>query len=89
LTSPTDLATVSTTPTLFWGASNGATDYTVQIATDTNFTALVVDQTGVAATMFTPAAPLNATTTYYWRVIAVNGPDSTPSTDLYRTFTTN
>lgn len=65
------------------------TNYTVQIAADTAFTTLAVNQSGIAATMFTPAVPLNAATTYYWRVYAVNSFGATLSTEPFWSFTTS
>jgi hypothetical protein len=65
------------------------TTYTLQIATDNTFATIVVNQAGIAATTFTPAAPLNATTTYFWRVTAVNTFGSTPSTEPFWSFTTS
>lgn len=65
------------------------TTYTIEIATDNLFTTVVVNQPGIAATMFTPAAPLSATTTYFWRVTAVNSFGSTLSTEPFRSFTTS
>ena len=85
---PADAAAVSTSPTFTWGAANGVTSYTIEIATDNAFTAMVVNQPGIAATTFTPAAPLPPNT-YYWRVTAVNGFGSTPSTEPFWSFTTS
>ena len=89
LVTPADSATVSTSPTFTWGAANGATNYRIQIATDTGFSSLVVHEPGIAGTTFTPAAPLNPTTPYYWRVFAENSFGSTLSTETSRTFTTS
>jgi hypothetical protein len=82
------MAAVSTTPTFTWGAANGVTSYTIEIATDTNFTTIVLTQAGIAATTFTPGSAL-APNTYYWNVTAVNSFGSTPSTELYWEFTAN
>lgn len=59
----------STTPTLTWAAVAGATSYTVEVATDPNFTTIV--RTGTPATnsyTVSPALPSNAV--YYWRARA-------------------
>ncbi|HZE95446.1 MAG TPA: hypothetical protein VE981_00310 [Planctomycetota bacterium] len=58
------------TPTLSWSMSSGTPAYQVQIATDIGFTTIVVDQTGIATTSFTPGAALTPGTVYFWRVIA-------------------
>ncbi len=71
LTSPRGRAT-SLTPTLVWANSPGATSYDVQVATDARFTALVVDQAGIAGLSFALTTPLASGTRYFWRVRAVN-----------------
>ncbi len=61
-----DNATV-TQPVLSWSDIFGASEYTVEIATDTAFTTIV--ETGTTAnTNYTPQNALAATSTYYWRV---------------------
>lgn len=82
LTTPADNTTniTSTTSNTFrWNAaaspSVGSFTYTVQIATDPTFTSLVslTGNTGITATSYAVAAnKLSASTTYYWRVLAVN-----------------
>jgi Leucine-rich repeat (LRR) protein len=52
---------------LCWNKSDWAESYSLQVATDANFDTLVVDESGITETCFTPA-PLNWGTTYYWRV---------------------
>jgi photosystem II stability/assembly factor-like uncharacterized protein len=70
LSSPADGATVGIIPTLTWSSVTGATAYHIQIATDVNFTNLVVNNNNVASTSFAPTT-LNEGT-YYWRVAANN-----------------
>ncbi len=88
LVSPADRASnVSRTPTLTWTASTGATSYKVQVSTNSSFTALVVDQSGVSSTSLAITTSLASRRTLYWRVQAVNG--STTSTwSTSRRFTT-
>src|SRR6185436_19540277 len=89
LTAPSNAATnVSLSPLLTWTASTGATSYTVQIATDSGFSSLVVDQAGVLTTSFTPLTPLSTSTTYYWQVSAENGAGSRAASSSPRSFTT-
>ncbi|HRD82155.1 MAG TPA: proprotein convertase P-domain-containing protein [Saprospiraceae bacterium] len=57
---------VALNPTLTWGAVTGATSYRLWVATDTEFTNIVVNPT-LSATSFNLNNLLNGTT-YYWRV---------------------
>ncbi len=71
LLSPADGATgISTSPTLSWNASSGATSYRVQVSTSSGFATTVYDQS--VTTTSTTVAGLVAGTTYYWRVNASN-----------------
>lgn len=72
LSSPLNNATgVSTSPTLSWNASGGATSYRLQVATNPSFTSSDVDQSGITGTSYT-LSYLSNSTTYYWRVNATN-----------------
>jgi len=72
LASPASGATnVSTSPTLTWNASTGATSYRLQVSTNTSFSPTVFNQTGIAGTSHA-ASGLANNTTYYWRVNATN-----------------
>src|SRR6185437_13551863 len=72
---PTAGATnVSSTPTLSWAASTGATSYSVYFGT----TATPALATTTSGTSFSPGT-LTAGTTYYWSVTATNANGSTPS----------
>lgn len=57
--------------TIQWNASSGATNYNMQIATDTTFATLLYSDTTLTGTSYTVGtfAPL---TTYWWRVRAKN-----------------
>ena len=75
-TSPTHNATVSVSPTLFWGASSNATSYQYCIDTvnnDTCDTSWVSNSTSTSAAI----SGLTASSTYYWQVRAVNGSGTT------------
>jgi hypothetical protein len=72
-------ATAVTTPTLTWKASPRALSYTLEIATDSAFTAIVFTQPDLFVTTFTLTAPLAAGTVHFWRVTALNDQGSTPS----------
>ena len=57
--------------TLSWAAVSGATSYSAQISTSSNFAANVVTQTVTVA--YATFSRLADGTTYYYRVAAVNG----------------
>jgi hypothetical protein len=87
LVSPHDTATaVALSPTLTWNASASATSYTLQVSTAADFSALVVNQSGIAATS-SPVGPLAANTHYYWRVSATS-PGGTSAYSSIFTFIT-
>jgi Tol biopolymer transport system component len=72
LSSPSNGATgISTSPTLSWNASSGATSYRLQVSTSNAFSTTVFDQSGITATSRLVSGLLN-NTTYYWRVNACN-----------------
>jgi hypothetical protein len=72
LSSPVNGATgISTTPTLNWNASTGATSYQLQVSTNSSFSSTVVNQSGITGTSYGVTGLTNGTT-YYWRVNATN-----------------
>ena len=75
LTSPSNGAAGVLLPaTLQWNTASGAASYMVQVAKDTAFATKVVDTSGVAGTSLQLGNPkLQSGTTYYWRVQAVAG----------------
>lgn len=76
LLTPTDGATdVPSTPVLTWESSDNVEFYTVQIATDVDFTTIVED-VQVDDNTYAFSSGLNETT-YYWRVMATNSCDAT------------
>jgi hypothetical protein len=74
---------VSLFPLLDWNNVNGATSYAVQVSTDSNFTTLIINQSGFSASQYqvSSANNLQYNTLYYWRARAGNsagyGPWST------------
>ena len=91
LISPTNGSNILTlTPTLDWSDVIGATSYTLQVATDTNFTNLVINLNSLTISQYSvPTGILIGNTTYYWRVRAVNetGPGPWSARWNFRTIT--
>ena len=74
LTFPADNSTgVSTQPDFTWNAASGATSYSLQVATDQNFSNLVLDQTEISATHYVISQLLGQA--YYWRVRSKSADD--------------
>jgi hypothetical protein len=68
LTSPANGATnQSTTVTLQWSATAGAIRYRLQVATNSAFTSMIMDDSTLTANS-KQLGPLAYSTTYYWRV---------------------
>lgn len=57
--------------TLQWNASTGATNYNLQLATDTNFTSILYSDTTLTGTQYT-IGTFTPLSTYWWRVRAKN-----------------
>lgn len=83
LTSPSSgTQNVSSTPTFNWQSVEGASSYTLEVATSTSFNTTVVNKS-VTTTQWGTASDWEGNTpseldpgTYYWRVSATNVPDS-------------
>jgi large repetitive protein len=72
LSSPTNAATnVSTTPSFTWTAVSGATSYDIEIASDAGFSSIITSS-NVLTNSYSHSPALNISTTYYWRVRAIN-----------------
>ncbi|MGB8215422.1 MAG: hypothetical protein WCE68_17870 [Anaerolineales bacterium] len=69
-------------PTLDWGDVAGADSYEVQIATNSAFSPLLLDQKNILHSSYPLPEPLDPDSTWYWRILAVNslgsGPWSSP-----------
>ncbi|MBA3533571.1 MAG: choice-of-anchor B family protein [Ardenticatenales bacterium] len=83
LVSPAPDAAQSDTVTFTWEPATGATGYRLQVASDADFTTLLLDE---SITETTATRALSGSTEYHWRVIAENecGPGSASEV---RTFT--
>lgn len=69
---PNNTPDVSTSPTMTWGVSQGATSYRIQISTVANFF-VISDSASTTNTQYTvPPGKLSAGYTYFWRVNASN-----------------
>jgi len=72
LSSPANNALgVSTNPTLTWNTAARATSYTVQVSTDSNFSSIVVNDSGITNLSYV-INDLSSFSLYYWRVRAIN-----------------
>ncbi len=72
LSSPSNCASVSSSPTLSWNAyTGGSFTYRLQIALNSMFTSVVLDTAGLTTSSYQPSN-LNPSTNYYWRVNATN-----------------
>jgi hypothetical protein len=83
LSSPANGATnQSTTLTLSWNTSPGATRYRLQFSTSSSFSALLVDDTTLTTTS-RQVGPLAYSTTYYWRVSATSAGGTSPFSQTF------
>ena len=83
LSSPADGATnQSTTLTLSWNTSPGATRYRLQLSTSSSFSPLLVDDTTLTTTS-RQVGPLAYSTTYYWRVSATSAGGTSPFSQTF------
>jgi hypothetical protein len=75
LATPANGSTVlSLTPILSWSSTGGATSYRLHVASDMNFQQLVVDASNLTDVTYTvPSGNLAYDRTYYWRVSASRG----------------
>jgi hypothetical protein len=90
LSSPNNAQTnVTPKPTLTWTTVANATAYRVELATDTNFTALVIDSTlnGASSVNLIITDGIPEFTKFFWRVSGVNNCGTGPASAI-STFTT-
>jgi hypothetical protein len=72
LTKPIQNALNCTFPvSLNWSNPPGAVSFTLQIATDSNFTTIIENRSGIVKPVFTPTGLLGSTK-FFWRVKALN-----------------
>ncbi len=70
----------SLTPTFSWSAASGATSYKLEVSTSSSFASTVVNTTS-SITSYTHTSSLSPSTSYIWRVTALNAQGSTPSAE--------
>jgi hypothetical protein len=78
---------ISINPMLNWESFSGATSYQVQVATDSLFATIIIDQSSDLDTTF-QIGPLSHNTTYFWRVQAKNFQTGDSEWSNARKFTT-
>lgn len=84
LQSPANNSIVNTlTPLLVWDSLVTATNYSVQIATDSLFNTIVLSQFSNAASYLVESGALNPNVDYYWRVQTNNDGGVSPWSDVY------
>jgi Zn-dependent metalloprotease len=73
-------------PAFDWSDENGASSYNIQVSTDSNFVATLIDSNTVAST-YTSLTDLPTGATIYWRVrsMGANGPSSWSSVFSFTT----
>lgn len=87
---PSNLATNIQPNTLMrWDTVAATVTYDLQLATDAGFTELVVDTTGLPYALYNMVAPLDTSSTFHWRVRAVNDCGAGPWSVIRRFSTSN
>ncbi|MBL8162136.1 MAG: fibronectin type III domain-containing protein, partial [Anaerolineae bacterium] len=78
------VTTTTARPSFVWTAVTGATGYTLEVATDSAFSAIIyTSPTSMATSHLLPVANALGYDTYYWRVRITNLPNVSP---VYRQF---
>ena len=77
-----DAANVPARPTFQWSAVDQAGSYTVQVATDEQFSDLILNETGIAGTTLVPMGDLPTNTHLFWRVMTSNGCGVSPYSNV-------
>jgi hypothetical protein len=77
-----------TRPLFSWGVALGAFSYRLEIATASDFSTVVDDQSNITTTSWSPSTALAGSTTYWWRVRAVDYQGETFATNGPFSFTT-
>ncbi len=75
------VAQISKSPTLIWHQIIDASQYRLQVSTDPSFSSFFVN-TSIIADTFITISGLNNSSTYYWRVCAGTGTDSSAWSEI-------
>lgn len=75
-------------PTFEWSSAQFATNYELTVDDNSDFSSPVLVHNTTLLNHIMTGTPLNAATTYFWRVIASNALGMTNSTPVSRSFTT-
>ncbi len=88
LISPADNSTnLGLRPTFTWNTFTGATSYEIQVSDVSSFSNLIINQSGLTGTSYTPTVDLSNNTRYYWRVKATTSQGQTGWSSVF-SFTT-
>lgn len=89
LTSPENNTLEVLNPFVFeWETNENANSYQIQIATDTNFSTIIEENSTLTTTTYT-ATSLNFNTNYYWRVKASNNCGDSDYSEVFTFLTAN
>jgi hypothetical protein len=91
LSPPNNAPSVSvSTPLLFtWQSASGATSYSFDLSNDSNFSTVIISAQSITSASYSVSANmLVGSSTYYWRVKAVNASGSTVATNAPYFFAT-
>ena len=68
--------------TLRWDSVDNASNYQIQVSTSTGFSGTLIDETGLSTVSYV-ASNLADETTYFWRVRAINGSESSDWSNVW------
>ena len=85
--SPSDgVNNISTSTTLNWSGSNGASSYTLQVSENSSFSSYILNKSGITSTNY-QVSGLKNVQKYYWRINAQNSNGTSPWSSMF-SFTT-
>ncbi len=88
LVNPSNISiNVTTSPTFQWNSVSEATSYSLQVSTSSSFGTTVINPSGLTGTSYNGSG-LSNSTTYYWRMNATNGTQTSAWSSVW-SFTTN
>ena len=63
---------VGTLTEFSWNLVDSATSYRLQLSSNSDFNATILDTSGIESTIFTVSNPLNENTNYHWRIMGIS-----------------